>query len=69
MNRNLITGEEYQISSPNLNSYGDKFLAHIEGKNKVVFERHQFGFSELYITDIEGELKLICLRLKIVSGH
>tara|TARA_R110001606_G_scaffold21158_3_gene74913 strand:- start:232 stop:2361 length:2130 start_codon:yes stop_codon:yes gene_type:complete len=54
MNRNLITGEEYQISSPNLNSYGDKFLAHIEGKNKVVFERHQFGFSELYITDIEG---------------
>ena len=54
MNRNLITGEECQISSPNLNSYGDKFLAHIEGKNKVVFERHQFGFSELYITDIEG---------------
>lgn len=54
MNRNLITGEEYQISSPNLNSYGDKFLAHIEDKNKVVFERHQFGFSELYIADTEG---------------
>ncbi|MBQ4859849.1 winged helix-turn-helix domain-containing protein [Pseudoalteromonas sp. MMG007] len=54
MNRDLLTGEEYQISSPNLNSYGDKFLAHIEGKNKVVFERHQFGFSELYITGIEG---------------
>ncbi|MDQ9093944.1 winged helix-turn-helix domain-containing protein [Pseudoalteromonas haloplanktis] len=54
MNRNLITGEEYQISSPNLNSYGDQFLAYIKGKNKVVFERHQLDSSELYIADVEG---------------
>lgn len=54
MNRNLITGEEYQISSPNLNSYGDQFLAYIESENKVVFERHQLDSSELYIADIEG---------------
>lgn len=54
MNRNLITGEEYQISSPNLNSYGDQFLAYIESENKVVFERRQLDSSELYIADIEG---------------
>lgn len=54
MNRNLITGEEYQISSPNLNSYGDQFLAYIESESKVVFERRQLDSSELYIADIEG---------------
>ncbi len=54
VNRNLITGEEFQISSPNLNSYGDKFLYLIESKNKIIFERHQFNSSELYMTDLEG---------------
>ena len=52
VNRNLSTGDEFQISSPNLNSYGDKFLYYI--KNKVIFERQQFNSSELYMTDLEG---------------
>jgi hypothetical protein len=34
VNRNLSTAEEFQISSPNLNSYGDKFLYFIKNKNK-----------------------------------
>lgn len=54
VNRNLSTGEEYQISSPNLNSYGDKLLYFIKNKERVVFERKQFNSSELYITDLEG---------------
>ena len=54
VNKNLATGDEFQISSPNLNSYGDKFLYYIKDKNKVVFERVQFDTSELYLTDAEG---------------
>ena len=54
VNRNLSTAEEFQISSPNLNSYGDKFLYFIKDKNKIIFERHQFNSSELYMTDLEG---------------
>ena len=54
VNRNLSTAEEFQISSPNLNSYGDKFLYFIKNKNKIIFERRQFNSSELYMTDLEG---------------
>ena len=54
VNLNLSTGDEFQISSPNLNSYGDKFLYYIKNKNKIIFERHQFNSSELYMTDLEG---------------
>lgn len=54
VNLNLSTGDEFQISSPNLNSYGDKFLYFIKNKNKIIFERHQFNSSELYMTDLEG---------------
>jgi hypothetical protein len=54
VNRNLSTGDEFQISSPNLNSYGDKFLYYIKDKNKIIFERQQFNSSQLYMTDLEG---------------
>ncbi|ASM51622.1 hypothetical protein PESP_a3875 [Pseudoalteromonas espejiana DSM 9414] len=54
VNRNLSTGNEFQISSPNLNSYGDKYLFYIKSKGKIVFERRQFNSSELYMTDLEG---------------
>ena len=54
VNRNLSTGDEFQVSSPNLNSYGDKFLYYIKNKNKIIFERQQFNSSQLYMTDLEG---------------
>lgn len=54
VNRNLSTGDEFQVSSPNLNSYGDKFLYYIKDKNKIIFERQQFNSSQLYMTDLEG---------------
>lgn len=69
VNRNLNTGEEFQISSPNLNSYGDKFLYFIKSKSKVIFERHQFNSSELYMTDLEGgaQIKLYETKNRIWS--
>jgi DNA-binding winged helix-turn-helix (wHTH) protein len=54
VNRNLITGAEFQISSPNLSSFGDKFLHYIKSDRTVIFERNQLESSELFITDLEG---------------
>lgn len=67
VNRNLSTAEEFQISSPNLNSYGDKFLYFIKNKNKIIFERHQLNSSELYMTDLEGgaQIKLYETKSRI----
>jgi DNA-binding winged helix-turn-helix (wHTH) protein len=69
VNRNLSTSEEFQISSPNLNSYGDKILYFIKNKNKIIFERHQFNSSELYMTDLEGgaQVKLYETKSRIWS--
>ncbi|WP_188085489.1 winged helix-turn-helix domain-containing protein [Pseudoalteromonas fuliginea] len=69
VNRNLSTGEEFQISSPNLNSYGDKLLYFIKNQKKIIFERHQFNSSQLYMTDLEGgaQIKLYETKNRIWS--
>ncbi|CAM3766051.1 MULTISPECIES: winged helix-turn-helix domain-containing protein [Pseudoalteromonas] len=54
MIRNIKSGDEYQITSPSLSSFGDNFLYFDELGKKVYFERVQFGFTELMVTDIEG---------------
>ncbi|MBQ4879737.1 winged helix-turn-helix domain-containing protein [Pseudoalteromonas luteoviolacea] len=53
-NRDLATGEEFQITSPNLNSYGDRFLTYIPEKEIILFERRQYDTNELYMTDPDG---------------
>ncbi|GEK07764.1 winged helix-turn-helix domain-containing protein [Pseudoalteromonas peptidolytica] len=52
--RDIKSGDEYQITSPSLSSFGDNFLYFDELAKKVYFERVQFGFTELMVTDIEG---------------
>ncbi|MBQ4864052.1 winged helix-turn-helix domain-containing protein [Pseudoalteromonas sp. MMG013] len=54
VNRSLATGDEFQITSPNLNSYGDRFLSYIPGKELILFERRQYDINELYVTDPDG---------------
>ncbi|MCF6441955.1 winged helix-turn-helix domain-containing protein [Pseudoalteromonas luteoviolacea] len=53
-NRDLVTGDEFQITSPNLNSYGDRFLTYIPEKEIILFERRQYDINELYMTDPDG---------------
>ncbi|BBN83233.1 hypothetical protein PA25_32180 [Pseudoalteromonas sp. A25] len=59
--RNLKTGDEFQISSPNLNSFGDNFLTYIPQKEVILFERRQYDVNELYMTDPDGgnQVKLL----------
>ncbi|ALU44437.1 winged helix-turn-helix domain-containing protein [Pseudoalteromonas rubra] len=52
--RDLETGQEFQITSPNLNSYGDRFLTYIPDIEVIIFERHHYQGSELYMTDLDG---------------
>ncbi|NOU51333.1 transcriptional regulator [Pseudoalteromonas sp. JBTF-M23] len=67
--RDLKTGEEFQISSPNLNSYGDQFLTYIPEKEVVIFERRQYDTNELYMTDPDGgdQIKLLESQSRIWS--
>ncbi|KAA1164560.1 transcriptional regulator [Pseudoalteromonas fuliginea] len=70
VNRNLKTGDEFQITSPSLNSFGDKFLYYIKSKNLIIFERLQSNNStELFITDLEGrnQVKLLTHKGRIWS--
>ncbi|GMM85556.1 hypothetical protein MTsN2n4_27830 [Pseudoalteromonas sp. MTN2-4] len=59
--RDLNTGAEFQISSPNLNSYGDQFLTYIPEQEIIFFERRQYDKNELYMTDPDGgnQVKLL----------
>ncbi|MCG7537729.1 winged helix-turn-helix domain-containing protein [Pseudoalteromonas sp. OOF1S-7] len=52
--RDISTGQEYQITSPNLNSYGDRFLTYLPDLEVIIFERHHYQGSELYMTDLDG---------------
>lgn len=52
--RDLDTGKEFQITSPNLNSKGDKLLYFDSKSEKLYFERVQHNQSEIFVTDIEG---------------
>lgn len=52
--RDLSTGDEFQITSPNLNSYGDRFLTYVAQKQVILFERRQYESNELYMTDLDG---------------
>ncbi|MCF6441949.1 winged helix-turn-helix domain-containing protein [Pseudoalteromonas luteoviolacea] len=55
--RTLDNGNEFQLSSPNLNSYGDSFLLYEPSIGGIFFMRLQYGFNELYMTDLDGSGK------------
>ncbi|AZZ99957.1 winged helix-turn-helix domain-containing protein [Pseudoalteromonas sp. R3] len=54
MSYNTESGEEFQITSPNLNSFGDQFLLYEQTIDKVFFTRRRYDIYELYMTDLEG---------------
>ncbi|TMN87284.1 hypothetical protein CWB72_16255 [Pseudoalteromonas phenolica] len=64
---NLETGDEFQVSSPNLNSFGDKLLHYDPVSNKLFFERVQYGHSELFVSDPEGteQTKLAVVKNRV----
>jgi len=51
---NFKTGEEFQLTSPSLNTKGDVFLHYEPSLKKVFFQRWQLDSIQLYMTDLEG---------------
>ena len=51
---NYKTGEEFQLTSPSLNTRGDIFLHYEPVLKKIFFQRWQLDSVQLYMTDLEG---------------
>lgn len=52
--RNLNTGEEFQVSSPNIESLGDRFVTASPAKQKLAFVRWSEVGSQIFIGELDG---------------
>ncbi|MBE0357577.1 winged helix-turn-helix domain-containing protein [Pseudoalteromonas phenolica] len=55
--RDLSTGEEFQVTSPNIDSFGDRFVSLSPNKEKIAFVRMQTGYSQIYIAKLDGSMQ------------
>ncbi|TLX45112.1 hypothetical protein C1E24_20690 [Pseudoalteromonas phenolica] len=55
--RDLETGEEFQVTSPNIDSYGDRFVSLSPNKEKIAFVRRQTGISQIHIANPDGSMQ------------
>jgi len=55
--RDLTTGEEFQVSSPNLDSFGDRQVTLSPEKNKIAFIRFQTGLRQVFISNLDGSMQ------------
>ncbi|MFW8589507.1 winged helix-turn-helix domain-containing protein [Glaciecola sp. 2405UD65-10] len=64
--RDLVTQDEYQISSPSITGNGDQYPAVSPNKSQVAFYRDSGTSSALYLSDIEGSNQASLLELDYV---
>jgi len=57
VSRDLETGEEFQVSSPNIDSYGERFVSLSPNKEKIAFIRMQTGISQIHIANPDGSMQ------------
>ena len=55
--RDLDTGEEFQVTSPNIDSYGERFVSLSPNKEKIAFVRMQTGISQIHIANPDGSMQ------------
>ena len=55
--RDLETGEEFQVTSPNIDSYGERFVSLSPDKEKIAFVRMQTGISQIHIANPDGSMQ------------
>lgn len=55
--RDLETGEEFQVTSPNIDSYGERFVSLSPNKEKIAFVRMQTGNSQIHIANPDGSMQ------------
>ncbi len=54
VSRNLTTGKEFQVSSPNKDERGDYFVKLSNNEDRMLFLREQPSGSQIFIADIDG---------------
>jgi hypothetical protein len=52
--RNLTTGTEFQVSSPNIDEEGDYVVKLSRDEDKILFLRQQSSGTQVFIADIDG---------------
>lgn len=54
VSRNLTTGKEFQVSSPNKDERGDYFVKLSKNGDRILFLREQSSGTQIFIADIDG---------------
>jgi DNA-binding winged helix-turn-helix (wHTH) protein len=54
VSRNLTTGVEFQVSSPNKDERGDYFVKLSKNEDRILFLRLQSSGTQIFIADIDG---------------
>lgn len=57
--RDLETGEEFQVTSPNIDSYGDRYVTLSPAKDKIAFLRFQTGLRQIFIANTDGSMQQV----------
>ena len=69
VSRNLVSGAEFQISSPNIDERGDYFVKVSNKEDRALFLRKQASGTQIFISDLDGsnQKKLVELDYYIAS--
>ena len=54
VSRDLVTGSEFQVSSPNISAYGDYYVKISNKEDKVVFLRSHASGTKVFLANIDG---------------
>lgn len=57
VSRNLSTGDEFQVTSPNIDSFGDRYVTLSPDKDKIAFIRVQTGLRQIFIANLDGSMQ------------
>ncbi|WDD99172.1 winged helix-turn-helix domain-containing protein [Thalassomonas actiniarum] len=68
VSRDLTTGNEFQVTSPNIEILGDYFLKISKKKDKILFLRMQAKGSQIYIANIDGSNQSMLFDLDYIIG-
>jgi len=54
VSRDLSTGNEFQVSSPNISDFGDYFVKSSNSQDRVIFLRSKATGTKIYVANIDG---------------
>ena len=67
--RDLSTGEEFQVTSPNLDSFGDRYVTLSPDNEKIAFVRVQTGLRQIFIANLDGSMQKMLYETTDIIRH